>query len=253
MKNYGFIDSHCHLVHDAYTRPQDYVQRAKDAGLVAALVNTGMKADHAGVLKLCEANKGFLFAVIGVSPYDAVTMSKEELELHLSYIEKHRRDIVAIGEIGLDFHHFTKKEDFQAQERVFRAQLELAKQLDLPVVMHTRKAERESFEIFKEYKINGMLHCFFLHEVAVEAIKTPGVLVSLPTLKNKDRDRIIRDVPLDRLVCETDSPYLWPVFPSEPLNVIEVYDRIASKKQVSLGEVKRQVFQNVNSFFKLHL
>lgn len=251
MKNHGFIDAHCHLVHEAYPSPADYVKNAKNAGLVAALVTTGMKMEHSKVLDLCAKNKGFLYPVIGVSPYDAVTIAKEELEWHLEYIEKHSKEIVAIGEIGMDFHHFTKESEFNAQEKVFRAQLELAKELKLPVVMHTRKAERECLAIFKEYEISGMLHCFFDHEVALEAMKVPNLLVSLPTLKNKDRDKIIRDLPLNRLVCETDAPYLWPSFPSEPANVTEVYQRISEKKQIPLEEVKEQVFRNVVEFFKL--
>lgn len=251
----GFVDAHSHLVHEAYSNPQEYIEKAKAAGLVAIFCTTGMKAEHSKVLALCAQNKGFLYPVIGISPYDAVFMTDFELENQLLFIENYKRDIVAIGEIGMDFHHFTKIEEQKKQERVFRAQLELARKLHLPVVMHTRKAEVECFEIFKEYEIPGVFHCFLVHEIALKAaaVKSFKVLVSIPTLKNKNRDRIILDLPLESLICETDAPYLWPSFPSEPANVVEVYRRISEKKQISLEKVKEQIFHNVNQFFKLGL
>lgn len=251
MLEFGFIDAHCHLIHEAYAYPLEYVQRAKEVGLTAALCTTGMKMEHQKVLDLCASRNDFLYPVIGVSPYDAVTLTSEELEFQLSFIEKNKSKIVGIGEIGLDFHHFTKNEEWKAQEKVFTSQIELAQSLDLPIVLHTRKAELRTYEILEEYKFpRAMLHCFLVPDIAKKASEK-GIIISLPTLKSKNREKIAKNIPLANIVCETDSPYLWPTFPSEPSNVREVYEKIAEYRKTSLEKVKEQVFNNVVQLFDL--
>ncbi|VVB67439.1 Tat-linked quality control protein TatD [Candidatus Norongarragalina meridionalis] len=214
------VDCHAHLEHRDFERDLDAViAHMRKTGVVC--VNTGANLEaNRKALAITAKYPDILKTALGLSPHDA---NRENLEENLAFIRKNAGKICAIGEIGLDFHYFKKEEEREKQRTAFIAQLDLAEEFDLPAVIHTREAEAEVIALLAERKQkNAVLHCFLQPQLLDAAMKA-GCLVSLPTLKNKARVTIIERVQDGRVLCETDSPYLWRGERNEPANVAEVY------------------------------
>ncbi len=205
------VDSHAHLLDHRFDgdRPQ-IIERAKKEGLVHILNVCEIEELEKGV-ELSRAYPGFIFTAAGVHPHNASSWSREKEKT----IEEaaSRKLIVAIGEIGLDFHYnFSPK---QAQLDVFRRQMELAERLGLPVIIHSREADEETAGIIEEYTATGVLHSFTGGAELAERALAKGYYISfsgIVTFKNASSLRqVALRIPLDRLLVETDCPYLAPV------------------------------------------
>ena len=243
------IDSHCHLNDEAYAGDfEETIARAKADG-ITAIVNTGANYEYnKKVLEQQKLHPDILRAVIGLSPHDA---EKDDVARNLKLISDNAGKLVAIGEIGLEYHHFGEKAHREKQKQNFEAQLQLAEKLSLPVVIHCREAHADLFKILDGYKRQKvMMHCFFAPDHAEEALKR-GYMLSVPTYMGKARDKVINFAPLTTLLCETDSPYFGGNKRNEPANVKEGYARIAKVKEISLEEAIRQVDENARKFFNL--
>ena len=244
-----FVDFHCHLEHELFEgRLEGVVKEALDAG-VAKMVSAGSgpKA-NAAQLSIRKRFAGAVEVVLGVSPYDVPNCDLQE---QLSFIRQNRDSICGIGEIGLDAHHFGPDE-LPAQEAAFRAQLSLAEQLGLPVVVHSRKAEARVLQILSEFpKVPAMMHFFLVEKLAAPAAAgTSRRLVSLPTIKSASRLKIAGKLPLSSLACETDSPFgLGPGFVSGPKDVVAAYAVVASARGVEVAAVADALFANAKEFF----
>ena len=245
-----YVDSHCHLTHKQFAGDvESVIQRAKSAKLTRAYCTGGMLGHDQTVLKLCAKHAGFLRPVIGISPHDANRVTVEQKEAIFSLIEKNRSKLAGIGEIGLDFHYFKTEEEQKKQEILFREEIELARTLNLPIIIHSRKAEERVLDILEEVKYhNFAMHCFMVKNSAKRVIDLGG-LISLPTIKSKEKKYIIKQFEADKFLCETDSPYLWQGR-NEPLNVLSVYNEIAFEKGKKIEEIGEIVLQNVNAFFR---
>ncbi len=245
-----FVDAHCHLAHSDFEKDfEEVVARALAAGVKKMYCTGGMKGDSEKIIKMCSS-RASLKPVIGIDPHEATKLSREEVEAELDFIGKHHKQIAAIGEIGLDYHHFTDEKDKVKQIAVFTQQLELARTLDLPVVIHSRKAEEKiiDFLIAEKFK-NFMMHCFLVKNLASKAVSAGGI-VSLPTIKSKNRKQIMKNLPLASMVCETDSPYLWQSGRNEPANVVEVYQEMSKVRGETIDKLAEQVLQNSEEFFR---
>ena len=216
------VDCHAHLEHGDFEGQLDAVaERMRKAGVVA--VNTGANlASNKRVLTITARFPDLLKTALGLSPHDA---NRENLEENLAFIRKNADKVCAIGEIGFDFHYFKKEEERERQRVAFSAQLDLAESLDLPVVVHSREAEGEAIALLAKRKGVRILHCFLMPALLDAALKA-GCLVSLPTLKSKSRVTLIERAQEGRVLCETDSPYLWRGGRNEPANVAEVYGEL---------------------------
>lgn len=246
-----FVDSHCHLAQKDYKDDVEAViARAKAAGVGLVLCTTGEISEVEEVLRLCTKHRE-LKPVLGITPHEANRISREQVEEVYDLIEKNHRKLAGIGEIGLEYHYVKDEKQRAVQMKLFKEQLELAKTLDLPAIMHTRKAEQICIDVANESKIERkVLHCFLVSELATPAAKQ-GFVVSLPTLKSKDREKIMKNTPLESLICETDSPFLWQTGRNEPANVVEVYERISRAKQIALEKVEEKVLETVQTTFNL--
>jgi len=252
-----FVDAHCHLDHDLFEGglPQ-VVAKAKAAGVDRVVCAGSSPAANDKVLRFRREFAGFVFAAAGISPHDAGKISKNALVAELGRLSQWAKagELCAIGEIGLDWHYFKERNERDAQEHVFREQLSLAEKVCLPVVVHTRKAEEAVFEVLEEFPaVRVMLHCFLKPALARKAA-SKGWMVSLPTLKSDSVEKIAGKIPLERLLCETDSPFLWKNEAgvdarNEPANVIFAYKRIAAARKASLEHVAEKVTQNAEKFF----
>ena len=260
-----FIDSHAHIDGPEFDADREQViQRALDAG-VSAILNVGTGDPHSGALeRAVELAQQYenVYTAVGVHPHDA-RLFDERAEQRVGELVKEGRRVIAWGEIGLDFHYDNSPR--QVQIDVFRRQLHLARDANLPVIVHTREAETETIDSLKSEwagsKLPGIMHCFSgSRALAAKAIDL-GFFISFSgilTFKKADELRVVaNEVPLDRMLIETDCPFLSPVpfrgKRNEPAHVVEVARCLAQLREVSLEEIARITTENFTGLFKLPL
>jgi len=238
------IDSHCHLDFKQYNgRREEVVREANQAG-VHTIVNIGV--DLATSRKSIELAERFscVYATVGVHPHDARTLDEAALT-ELGRLAAHEK-VVAIGEIGLDFYRDLSPRD--TQRRAFRQQLELAVELKLPIVIHTRESFEDTIKIVDDYAVDlpgGVFHCFPGDVREAERVFEIGFLVGLggvTTFPNSRMARVAAEVPLDQIILETDAPFIAPVphrgQTNYPAYVRFVRDKIAELRRISPEEVE---------------
>lgn len=250
------IDSHVHLDDGRFDGDRDILIESLKSNNIEMVINIGADLETS-VASVDLANKyQNVYAAVGVHPHSAKevnTMVMEQLK-ELTLNEK----VVAIGEIGLDFYYDNSPRDIQ--RKWFIEQLKLAKELDLPVIIHTRDAAQETFDILKNNQngnVRGVLHCYSgSPEMALEYIKM-GFYISLGgpvTFKNARVAREVAEaVPLDKLLIETDCPYLTPEpyrgKRNEPLYVKYVAEKLAEVKKISYEELVKATNRNTKRLF----
>ena len=258
------FDSHCHLDDERFEEDrEEIIEKIKESG-VTKLVSAGYSIE--GSRKGVELSKKyeFIYTTCGLSPND-IPQTEEELWKDIDKIKKlvkenlEYKKIVAIGEIGLDYYWEKDKERRELQKKAFVKQIELANDFNLPIVIHTRDAVMDTIEILKKNKVNkkGVFHCCPLNrELVKEALKLDFYIsfAGPVTFKNsKNANEIIKMVPNDKMLIETDSPYLSP----EPLrgkrndsrNVKYIAQKIAEVKGLSIDEVAEFTNQNAKRVF----
>ncbi len=260
-----FIDSHAHLDVPNYDADRaEVIARARAAGVELMLEIAGSDVGKGSLepgLKLAEEHD-FIYAAVGLHPHEA-SLFNEELEKKLVEFSHHSK-VIGWGEIGLDYYYDNSPRE--VQRRAFRRQLELALERKLPVIIHTRDAEDDTISILQETwaavggaEIGGIIHCFTgtqkLADAAIEMgfhISFSGVL----TFKTaEDLRRVAESVPMERLLIETDCPFLAPVphrgKRNEPAFVIETAKKLAELKLSGLEEIGRQTGSNFRRLFNL--
>ena len=259
------IDSHCHIDGDSFDEDRDeVVQRAKDTGVAAMLVvGTGdpHSDDFRKAVVVAEKYEN-VYASVGVHPHDA-KLYDDEAEKHLTELTKSEK-VIAWGEIGLDFYYDHSPRDVQRE--VFRRQIRKAAELDLPIIIHSRDADDETVEILKEECSSdsfggGIMHCFGGTAAMAEALMKLGFLISFAgnvTFKKAENLRdAARVVPLDRLLVETDCPFLTPIpfrgKRNEPAFVEHTAKFLAEFYGVEFETLAKRTTQNFLDFFKLAL
>jgi TatD DNase family protein len=255
------VDSHCHLDDTQFDSDRaDVITRARDAGLKYMLsIGTGSgPPDLEAAMRLADACP-FVFATAGVHPNDALKMQPDTLE-NLQRLLRHPK-IVAVGEIGLDYHWGVPK---QAQLPVFLRQLQLAAEARMPVIIHTRDAWDDTLDVLREHwaptRLACIMHCFTGNaEQARECLDLDfclafGGVTTFP--KAAEIREAARITPLDRLLLETDSPYLAPVpyrgKRNEPAFVAHTAEVVAAVRGMPLQELAYQTTANFERVFRLH-
>ncbi len=250
------FDTHCHLTADAFEGDlEEVLGRARAAGLVGMTCIASTPADADGAIGLAESNAD-IWATAGVHPHEAGSAEPgwdAEVEARL----RHPR-VVAVGECGLDFHY-----DFAPRDRqfdVFARQIELAAAHDLPLVVHSRTADREMQSFLSEMPtgVRGVLHCFSGGDELLDTALGRGWYVSfggMVTFRKWTDEERLRRVPVDRLLVETDSPYLAPVpfrgKRNEPAHVVRVVERIAELRGEDPIETARRTTRNALEFYRI--
>lgn len=245
-----FIDTHCHIKKDDASV---YVKNAADAN-VKILLNAS--EDLSSSLENISISETYsnVYACVGVHPNNVENFDFNSLKDFKELVKKEQ--VKAIGEIGLDYYY--TKEDRELQIKVFREFLKLAEETDLPVVIHSREATLDTIEILKEYKVSGVIHCFSGSlETAREYIKmgfclgVGGVL----TFKNSRLFEVIKEIPLEYIVLETDSPFLTPEpfrkYKNESKYIPVIAESLAKYKGVSVEEVMNLTTLNARRIFDI--
>ncbi len=253
-----YFDSHAHYDDERFDEDRyELIESLKDKK-VDYVVNVAADMDSCFTSQELAKKYPFVFCSVGVHPHDVENMTEKDYEtLHeLSKYEK----AVAIGEIGLDYHYDLSPRD--KQRYWFKRQLELASEVNLPVIIHSREASQETFDIIKESKVrDGVIHCFSgSAELAKEYVKMGfyiGVGGSL-TFKNARKTvEVVETIDLKNIVIETDAPYLTPIPHRGKRNdssYLEfVVQKIAEIKGISEEEVANVTFENANKLFRLNI
>ncbi|OXS73626.1 TatD family hydrolase [Domibacillus enclensis] len=253
------FDTHVHLNAEQFEEDvEEAIQRAKEAGVSRMVVVGFDRPTITRAIELVEQHEA-LYAAVGWHPVDAIDMKDEDLAW-IEELSSHPK-VVALGEMGLDYHWDKSPKD--VQKDVFRRQIRLAKKVNLPIVIHNRDATQDIVDILKEEEaadVGGIMHCFSgSAETALECVKM-NFYISLGgpvTFKNAKKPKeVAQAVPLDKLLIETDCPYLAP-HPyrgkrNEPAYVKLVAEEIAALKNVSYEEVAEATMHNANRLFQLH-
>jgi TatD DNase family protein len=258
MKNV-FIDTHAHLQLSHFDNDRDEViQRAFDAGVEKIIVVSTDVASSRESLHLAEKFSG-IYAAVGIHPTDCNDASEADFE-QIAELARHPK-VVAIGEIGMDF--YWKPFALEKQQQAFIRQLQLAKELQKPVVIHNREAGAAILQTLRLAGIThlpGVFHCFSENVEYAERVLALGCYISFTgnlTYK-KSLLPVAMQAPLERILLETDAPFMTPMphqkdkKRNEPAYVVHVAEKLAEIKKISAAEVTRQTTANAVSLFKLN-
>ena len=244
------IDTHCHLSKEDYNNLEEIINRMDGIMIVSGCNGTTNKE----VVELSNKYKN-VYGTIGIHPEETDNITEEDFV----YIEKHINDkkIVAIGEIGLDY--YWRKDNKKEQIELFKKQLDIAHKYNKPIVVHSRESISDVYSILKNYDLKGDIHCFSSSlEMANEFIKL-GYYIGVGgvvTFKNSNKlKEIVKNISIDKILLETDSPYLSPEplrgKKNEPKNVEWVAKEISRIKMMNLEDVTNVTSNNAKSLFDL--
>ena len=245
------VDTHCHVFHEYYDDIDDVIKRAYDNGVGAIIVNGYNMKSNREVLELVD-KYDIVYGALGIQPEEIDDFNDDNLE----FISRHINDkkIVAVGEIGLDYHYDC---DRDKQKELFKRQLGIARKYNKPVIVHSRDCIQETYDILKESSVIGILHCYSGSvEMAREFIKL-GFLIGIggiATFKNARKlVEVIKDIPLEYIVLETDCPYLAPVpyrgKRNEPFYITVILQKICEIKGLDYKEVEAVTTNSVIRLF----
>ena len=253
-----FIDTHTHLSDEAFAGEEDAaVERAVAAGVVQMIQADTCRAEREASYALCERHPGVVFPMLGLYPGHVDEHWRDEIDAMLPYREK---GPVAIGEIGLDYHYSADTADLQKE--ALKLQFELARDWDLPVNIHLRDATEDFFAVMEECRgmhLRGTLHAFSASAEVFERMQRYGEwyvgIGGVLTFKKAHIANDILRIPLDRILLETDAPYLAPTplrgTRNESANVPLIAAKLAELKGLTIEEVAEATTRNARKLFAI--
>ncbi len=258
MNKIKLIDSHAHLnFPELKSDLENVLQRASEGGVEKIICVGTTVEDSKDALELADKYP-FIFASSGVHPHEASSITNKTYR-ELKKLASHKK-VVAVGEVGLDYHY--KHSPIEKQKETFASFIDLAREVNLPLIVHTREAEEDTMEILRNRNASdagGVIHCFSGSLEMAHKCMDMGFYISIPgivTFKNaKNIHAVVKEIPIEKMLIETDSPYLAPVpfrgKTNEPAYVKHVAEKIAEIKNLSLEDVARITCLNSLSLFGL--
>ena len=250
----SFIDTHCHL-DILESTPEETIIEAKQAG-VQRMVTIAVDEPSLDFVSSTVQEFPAVYGSVGFHPHDASKLTKSLLQ-KIRQLAEEQHKLIAIGEIGLDYHYMNSPAEIQQQ--AFRKQLQLAVELNLPVILHSREAETDTLNILQEFPVPslGVAHSF------TSSIEMAKILVDMGwylgingivTFKNaEDLREVVRWLPLEHLLLETDSPFLAPIpfrgKPNKPAHILTIAGFIAKLRKISLEQLSEQTTANAERLF----
>lgn len=251
------IDSHAHILREYYDNVDTVIRDVKQKGIIA-IVNCGDSIDTSKeVVDYSKKYFNFVYASVGIHPQNVDEFSEKNMII----IEKMVKidSVKAIGEIGLDYHYSNC--DKEAQKEMFIRHLELAEKYHKPVIIHSRDAIQDTYDIIKDYDVRGVIHCYSGSLEMAQLFLKKGFFIGVGgilTFKNANNLlKVIEKIDLNNLLLETDSPFLSPEpvrgQKNIPINVLYVAQKIAEIKNITLSDVVKQTTYNALRLFDLDL
>ncbi|MCU0642212.1 MAG: TatD family hydrolase [archaeon] len=250
-----YIDIHAHLDFFDEKKIASAVENAKKAG-VGLIVNAGISPERTKkTLEIMKKYPNIVKGSFGIYPVEMLDLSPEDVDEQFKLIRKLHAEgkVIAIGEVGMDM---KEGRELEKQKRNFERFVALALELDLPIVVHSRKAEAECIEILEKLKAKKVvMHCFSGKSLLIERVSRNKWFFSIPAnIKFSEHfQKLVKKVDISQLLCETDTPFLHPdkLKDNEPANVVESYKKIAEIKGISLGECEKMIEENYKRVFEL--
>ena len=249
--DFMFIDTHCHLSKEDYDDIDKVIMEDKEAD-VDKIVVSGCSREAIDEVMSFKDKYDMVYVTIGYHPEYADSVRKEDLDYLKSLLGE--KKVVGIGEIGLDYHY--TKENKDKQIWLFEEQLKIAENFNLPVVIHSRDATQDTINTLKKYKVKGIIHCFS------GSLETAKIYISMDfllgiggvvTFKNSKLKDVVKEIPINSIVLETDSPYLTPVPYRGKVNSSKYLEYIAKFiadiKNISVEELAEITSKNASSLF----
>ncbi|MEM0231226.1 MAG: TatD family hydrolase [Candidatus Woesearchaeota archaeon] len=247
-------DVHAHLdYYKTENRVAEVVKSAESAGVKVIITNGTTPETNRKSLKFAEEFK-IVNAALGLHPEFIRQFSDSQIDSELHFIEENRNKIVAVGEIGLDFHWIKEEAERHRQRLLFEKELELAQRIKKPVIVHTREAEKECMDILSSYSNQKViLHCFSGSKNLLKRGFDLGFMFSIPTniVRSKHFQEMAKQLPLSRILTETDSPFLspHPGRENEPAFITETIGKVAEIKGMDKEEVAKILYSNYQRVF----
>ncbi|MFW9804531.1 MAG: TatD family hydrolase [Candidatus Thorarchaeota archaeon] len=248
-----FFDAHTHIDMKHFQNDRAHViERAKNTGLIGMVTSSIGPGSFRRTLGIVKKYQGYIHHSAGCQ---ASRLTEEEAVKTISLIRKYAEDIVAVGEVGLDYYWVKDPHRRKAQEPLFQLFIDLANELKLPLVIHSRKAEARATEILEENEANEVLmHCYDGPKETAKRIVDNGWSITLPAnfTKYRSRSEAARIVPLEQILLETDGPYLSPTENrNEPANLTFGCESLANLLELPSEDVANATTSNALAFFRL--
>jgi TatD DNase family protein len=248
------VDIHSHLYFPQFEKDLDEtIERAKKFG-IKTIINSG--TDHENNLKVLELSKKYdiIEATLGIYPTTATELSEKELLEEIKFIENNSKNIVGVGEIGLDFKLTSEEKEKTKQVNAFKIIINSLKKLEKPFIIHSRKAEKECIEILEELNAKKVVfHCFSGSHKLIKRIEENGWYVSIPANLDKSEhfQGVVEKISINNILTETDAPFLAPKNEerSEPAFIIRTIKKIAQIKKLTEEETQKNIFFNYQQLF----
>ncbi|MBI4010580.1 MAG: TatD family hydrolase [Candidatus Aenigmarchaeota archaeon] len=249
------IDIHCHLAFPGLDEIKDKVILESKKSM-RAIITCGLSGNYKQTLELAKKYSEFIYASLGIHPEDIINMNDENVEKDLEFIRNNADDIVAVGEIGLDYSWVTDSKKNERCKEIFVKCLDIAKETNLPVILHSRKAEEDVFKIVNESGVKkAVFHHYSGNMTLANQIIENGYYISIPTIigTSKNLKKIGKNFPLEKLMTETDSPFNSPTKEKTnyPYNVKLTLMEIAELRGIPFETVDAITTDNAIKFFNL--
>ncbi len=248
-----FTDTHCHIFKEYYSNIDEVLEQSKNVGISRVINNGCSHKSNQEVLELIEKYPN-MYGALGIHPEVVDTYQEQELDFIIKHLNNSK--VIAIGEIGLDYHY--TKENKDKQIMLFSKQLEIAEKYNLPVIIHSRDATEDTIETLKKYHVRGVIHSFSGSLETAKIYLKMGFALGVNgviTFKNAKLKDVIKEIDLKYLLLETDSPYLTPEpfrgKTNYPGNVSIIADFICNLNDISREELAFITNQNIKRIFDI--
>ena len=249
------IDVHCHLdkLIEEGISADKAIKNAHKNGVEVMIVNGTNPEQNKIILDLAKKHPE-VKPELGIYPLDALKLSDKEIDNEIKFILENKEKVMAIGEVGLDLKEEELHKTLDKQKNNLTKFKELAIKLDKPIIIHSRKAELHTIELLEKLNVKKVImHCFSGKMSLVERIAKNSWYLSIPANSHYSQQfqDVIKRIPIQNLLCETDTPYLHPLkeWPNEPANVIYSYKKIAEIKGIKIKEVEKEIEANFKKLF----
>jgi TatD DNase family protein len=253
----GFLDVHCHLDFDQFDKDLDEVmERSRKAGMTFIVQNGVNPKSNRKSLQIAEKYPDIVRLALGMYPVDVLDFTDSQFNDELKFIEKNKDKIIALGEVGIDYHWAKEEKDQkrEKQEENFRKIISLSQRINKPLIVHSRNAEKETFEILRSAGAKKVImHCFNADFETIKKAEEAGYYFTIPCIisRSKHFQKMVKRVSLDRLFTETDAPFMSPFQGkrNEPVFVAETVKKMAEILDKEEKDIEDQMIDNYKRFF----